>query len=201
MARTSTRLLVLGAVRETGPVHGYDLRRELLSWGAAEWANVTPGSIYNALKTLVREGMLEVVGTDRQGARPERTTYRITEDGEEDLLRLLQENLWQSGLPNHPLLAGLAFLPLFPRDELAKAMRHRADDLQAQAAQRRSEARTISDSADDAPLGGIPPHVAESFRLTAALLEGEAAWASDLAERLERGELDRLWDTDERTNP
>lgn len=200
MARTSTRLLVLGAVRETGPVHGYDLRRELLSWGAEEWANVTPGSVYNALKTLVREGMLEVVGTDRQGARPERTTYRITEDGEEDLWRLLRENLWQSGLPNHPLLAGLAFLPLFPRDELAEAIRHRADKLRAQATQRRSEARMIAAS-DYASPGGIPPHVAESFRLTAALLEGEAAWASDLAERLERGDLDGLWKADERTNP
>ena len=201
MAQTSTRLLVLGAVRETGPVHGYDLRRELLSWGAKEWANVTPGSVYNALKTLVREGMLEVVGTDRQGARPERTTYRITEEGEEDLLRLLRENLWHSGLPNHPLLAGLAFLPLFPRDELAKAMRHRADKLRAQATQRRSEARAIADNADNAPPGGIPAHVAESFRLTAALLEGEAAWASDLAERLERGDLDGLWSADEHTNP
>src|SRR4028119_232773 len=158
MARTSTRLLVLGAVRETGPVHGYDLRRELLSWGAKEWANVTPGSVYNALKTLVREGMLEVVGTDRQGARPERTTYRITEEGEEDLWRLLRENLWQSGLPNHPLLAGLAFLPLFPRDELAEAMRHRADKLRAQATQRRSEARAIAASNDASP-GDIPPHV------------------------------------------
>ena len=201
MAQTSTRLLVLGAVRETGPVHGYDLRRELLSWGAKEWANVTPGSVYNALKTLVREGMLEVVGTDRQGARPERTTYRITEEGEEDILRLLRENLWHSGLPNHPLLAGLAFLPLFPRDELAKAMRHRADKLRAQATQRRSEARAIADNADDTPLGGIPAHVAESFRLNAALLEGEAAWASDLAERLERGDLDGLWSADEHTNP
>ncbi len=200
MAQTSTRLLVLGAVRETGPVHGYDLRRELLSWGAEEWANVTPGSVYNALKTLVREGMLEVVGTDRQGARPERTTYRLTDEGEEDLRRLLRENLWQSGLPNHPLLAGLAFLPLFPRDELAKAMRHRADKLLAQAAQRRSEARIIAGSANDVSLGGIPPHVAESFRLTAALLEGEAAWARDLAERLEKGELDGLWDADWRTN-
>ena len=200
MAQTSTRLLVLGAVRETGPVHGYDLRRELLSWGAKEWANVTPGSVYNALKTLVREGMLEVVGTDRQGARPERTTYRITEEGEEDLLRLLRENLWHGALPNHPLLAGLAFLPLFPRDELAKAMRHRADKLRAQATQRRSEARMIAAS-DDASPGGTPPHVAQSFRLTAALLEGEAAWASDLAERLERGDLDGLWSADEHTNP
>ena len=61
---STTRLLVLGVVRLFQPVHGYEVRRELLSWRAQEWASVKPGSIYNALKTLTREGYLEVVGTD-----------------------------------------------------------------------------------------------------------------------------------------
>ena len=185
MPRTSTRLLVLGAVREVGTVHGYDLRRELLSWGADEWASVAPGSIYNALNTLVREGMLEVVGTDRQGARPERTTYRLTPGGEDEFENLVRENLRQSRLPNHPLLAGLAFLPFLPRDELAEAMRDRAAGLRAQAADHRASLRKTLESD-----GGIPRHVAESFRLTATLLESEAAWAQDLAARLQSGEPD-----------
>lgn len=192
MAQTSTRLLVLGAVRENGPVHGYDLRRGILSWGADEWANVTPGSIYNALKALVRDGLLEVVGTDRQGARPERTIYQLTAEGEKEFQQLLRENLWRSRLPNHPLHVGLAFFPLFPRDELATAVRHRVDELQAQVAYCHSELRDILGSHGDPSRGGVPYHVAESLRLTAALLEGEAAWARDLAERLENGELDGL---------
>ena len=192
MAQTSTRLLVLGAVREAGTVHGYDLRRELLSWGAEEWANVSPGSIYNALNTLVREGMLEVAGTDRQGGRPERTTYRLTADGEKEFQGLLRDNLRRSRLPNHPLLAGLAFIPFLPRDELVEAMRHRADELRAQAEKRRADLRAILEGPGDPSRGGIPRHVAESFRLTATLLESEAAWARDLAERLEKGELDGL---------
>ena len=196
MAQTSTRLLVLGAVREAGTVHGYDLRRELLSWGADEWANVAPGSIYNALNTLVRDGMLEVVGTDRQGARPERTTYRLSADGEKEFQELLRENVWRSRLPNHPLLAGLAFIPLLPRDELARAMRHRADELQTQVDKRHWDLRAILEVSSDPSRGGIPRHVAESYRLTATLLESEAAWARDLAERLEKGELDGLWAAD-----
>ena len=52
---SSTRLLVLGVVRIFQPVHGYDVRRELLSWRVDQWANVAPGSIYNALKTLTKE--------------------------------------------------------------------------------------------------------------------------------------------------
>lgn len=196
MAQTSTRLLVLGAVREAGTVHGYDLRRELLSWGADEWANVAPGSIYNALNTLVREGMLEVVGTDRQGARPERTTYRLTADGEKEFQELLRENVRRSRLPNHPLLAGLAFIPLLPRDELARAMRHRADELRNQVDKRHWDLRAILEVSSDPSRGSIPRHVAESYRLTATLLESEAAWARDLAERLEKGELDGLWAAD-----
>lgn len=196
MARTSTKLLVLGAVREAGAIHGYDLRQELLSWRAEEWANVAPGSIYNALNTLAREGMLEVIGTHRQGARPERTTYRLTASGEKEFQELLRDNLRRSRLPNHPLLAGLAFVPFLPRDELAKAIAHRAEELQAKADEYNAGIRTILKDTGALSHGGIPRHVAESFRLTATLLESEAEWARDLVERLEKGELDGLWASD-----
>ncbi len=70
---STTRMLVLGVVRIFQPVHGYDVRRELVSWHAEEWGNVAPGSIYNALKTLVKEEMIEVASTEHVGGRPERT--------------------------------------------------------------------------------------------------------------------------------
>jgi DNA-binding PadR family transcriptional regulator len=177
-----TRLLVLGVVRESGdPVHGYDVRRKLLARGATSWANVAPGSIYNALKTLVREGFLESVGTDRQGARPERTCFRLTSAGEEEYGRLLRENLREARLPNHPLLAGLAFLPDLPPAETAENLRRRAVDLRARAADNRTMATDIR---AEEP-GGIPPHVAESYELIATLQEGEATWATTFADRLE----------------
>ncbi|HEX6358808.1 PadR family transcriptional regulator [Actinophytocola sp.] len=178
-----TRLLVLGVVRESdGPVHGYDVRRKLLARGAASWANIAPGSIYNALKTLVREGFLESAGTDRQGARPERTHFRLTPAGEQEYTRLLRENLTEARLPNHPLLAGLAFLPDLPPAELAATLRGRATDLAASAADHRTMAADIR--ADDT--GGIPPHVADSYDLIATLQEGEARWAAELADRLSK---------------
>lgn len=67
---SSTQLLVLGVVRKSEPVHGYDVRRTLLTWRADEWANVNPGSIYHALKTLTRDGFVRVAETGRHGARP-----------------------------------------------------------------------------------------------------------------------------------
>jgi DNA-binding PadR family transcriptional regulator len=178
----STRLLVLGVVREAGgPVHGYDVRRRLLSRGATSWANVAPGSIYNALKTLVREGFLEDLGKDRQGARPERTCFRLTETGEKEYERLLRDTLREARLPNHPLLAALAFLPDVPPTELAETLRDRATALTASAADARTMAADIRAEDDE---DGIPPHVAESFTLLATLQEGEAAWAAALADRV-----------------
>ena len=55
---STTRLLLLGAVRIFQPVHGYLLRRELLSWQVEDWAHVKPGSIYSGLRTLVGLGLL-----------------------------------------------------------------------------------------------------------------------------------------------
>ena len=66
---SSTRLLVLGCVRIFQPVHGYFLRRELVSWEVDQWAHVHPGSIYNALKSLTRSGLLEEVGVVADGPR------------------------------------------------------------------------------------------------------------------------------------
>ena len=39
---STTRLMVLGVVRILQPVHGYDVRRELLSWNAENWGHIIP---------------------------------------------------------------------------------------------------------------------------------------------------------------
>jgi DNA-binding PadR family transcriptional regulator len=76
------RILVLGVVHGSGQAHGYQVRRELLSWRADVWAKVAPGSIYQALRTLTKHGLLEPVATEAGAGGPERTVYRITPDGE-----------------------------------------------------------------------------------------------------------------------
>ncbi|MFD0595766.1 PadR family transcriptional regulator [Catellatospora coxensis] len=78
---STTRMMILGVVRMAQPVHGYDVRRELLSWHADKWANVQPGSVYHALKKLAEEGALREVGSEQVGGRPARTRYEMTPKG------------------------------------------------------------------------------------------------------------------------
>ena len=126
---SSTRLLVLGAVRIFQPVHGYDVRRELLSWRVDQWANVAPGSIYNALKTLTKEKFLKVVGTGQIGGRPERTQYSLTPDGEKEYQALLRATWWNVAPPLDELMPALCFMPTLERgraDRGARASHRRA---------------------------------------------------------------------------
>ena len=90
----ATRLLVLGAVRILQPVHGYDVRRELISWRLESVANVKPGSIYNALRTLEKDSCIAVHARESDQSRPERTTYTITGEGEKEFQLLLRETWW-----------------------------------------------------------------------------------------------------------
>ncbi len=87
--------MILGLVSWMQPVHGYDVRRELLSWGAEEWANIAPGSIYHALRKMTEEGLLAEVATEQVGARPARTTYRVTAKGTGVFNDLLRRYWWE----------------------------------------------------------------------------------------------------------
>lgn len=179
---STTRLLILGLVRWTQPVHGYDVRRELLSWNADEWANVAPGSIYHALKRLTEEEMLREVATEQVGARPARTKYEITEKGEGYFQDLIREYWWEVKPAPDPFFAALSLLPALPEREAAAALRNRARTL-------RGMAQSTATAAAEGLLKNTPPHVAEMFSLVVARAETEAAWCDRVADRVEAGEL------------
>ncbi len=180
---SSTRLLVLGVVRIFQPVHGYDVRRELLSWRVDQWANVAPGSIYNALKSMTRDALLEIVGTDQVGGRPERTTYRLTPEGENEFQVLLREAWWTIRPPVDPLMPALCFLPAMKRDELIAALKHRIPQI-------RGYLEHVAFAVAELPSATVPEHVKELYRLSAARAEAEIPWSEQLLQRLEQGEYE-----------
>jgi DNA-binding PadR family transcriptional regulator len=180
---SSTRLLVLGVVRIFQPVHGYDVRRELLSWRVDQWANVAPGSIYNALKSMTRDALLEIVGTDQVGGRPERTTYRLTNEGENEFQALLREALWRVRQPVDPLMPALCFMPVLKREELIAALKNRIPQI-------RGQLEHVDFAIAQLPNPGTPEHVKELYRLSAARVAAEVPWAEALIQRLEKGEYE-----------
>jgi DNA-binding PadR family transcriptional regulator len=174
-------MMILGLVKEMQPVHGYDVRRELLSWNADEWANVAPGSIYHALKKLAEEGMLVEVATERVGTRPARTTYRTTAKGDAEFEELLRQYWWELDQPVDPFLSAMGFLPSLPRDEGAAALRNRARML-------RTAVERLRASLDsDWMRTSKPVHVGWMLERAIALMEAEIPWCERVAELVDSG--------------
>lgn len=180
---SATRMLVLGVVQLAGEAHGYQVRRELQSWSAERWANVQPGSIYHALKSLEKDGLLQTAGTEEGGEGPARTTYRITPEGTSDLLAMIGNALADASTAPDSLGAAVALLTLLPRDKAVVLLEHRLTGLEAQLAPTRHAITSY-------PEMGKPAHVSELVRLWLVHIEGQVRWTRELIERLRNGEYD-----------
>jgi DNA-binding PadR family transcriptional regulator len=179
---SSTRLLILGAVRIFQPVHGYFVRRELLSWQVDRWAQLNPGSVYNALRTLSRDGYLEEVATEPGRTGSARTTYHLTPDGELELVRLVRSALWTVD-PTSPetLLAGLSFIWTLSREEVLAALEHRVVQIDASHRATKFSVQSVADHPHK------PAHISELLLAIDARMQGERTWAEDMAQRVRDG--------------
>lgn len=123
---SAIRLLVLGAVRQHGRAHGYQVRNDLEYWGAHEWSNAKPGSIYHALKQMAKQGLLHAheIAPSTVGGPP-RTEYEITDQGTEEFLALLRESLTSYDQKMDVQSAGIGFIVELPRDEAVGLLKER----------------------------------------------------------------------------
>jgi DNA-binding PadR family transcriptional regulator len=172
---STTRLLVLGVVRIFQPVHGYFVRRELLSWRADTWAAINPGSIYGQLKGLSKDAFIEAL----PGGSGDKTRYRLTVDGETEFQTLLREHLWNVDI-HHPgsIIASAAFLWTIPRDEALEILDGRLAQLHALRAQSARLAKVEHD----------PPMTVELSLFTLGLAESQITWLEGLIGRVRAGE-------------
>jgi DNA-binding PadR family transcriptional regulator len=178
-------MLVLGVVRNLGQAHGYQVRRELLTWRADTWAHVAPGSIYQALRTLTKHGLLEEVGTE-SGGGPERTVYRLAPDGETEFFHLVRNAVSDPADTLDELSAAFGFLHLLPRGEVATLLDYRVRALWAQLIRVDPPAEAAG-PVPEVPDGIKPAQVGALMQLAAARLRAEIDWSLDVAGRIRDG--------------
>ncbi|MFF7097606.1 PadR family transcriptional regulator [Streptomyces rubradiris] len=178
---SAIRLLVLGAVRQHGRAHGYQVRNDLEYWGAHEWSNAKPGSVYHALKQMARQGLLHAHETAPSTAGgPPRTEYEITGRGEEEFFRLLRESLVCYDQKPDVRSAAIGFLVELPRAEALELLRERI---------RRIGRWRDSVTGEYLPEGGPQQlgHIGEIMRMWIHTADSDAAWTQGLIDRLEAG--------------
>jgi DNA-binding PadR family transcriptional regulator len=177
---SATRLLVLGVVRMYGQAHGYQVRRELLSWAADSWANVAPGSIYHALRKLTKDGLLTEAAVEEGESGPDRTVYRLTDDGETEFRLLLTRALSEPERGPESLSAAIVFVTTLPRARAVDLLNCRITRVQG---------RLATATAGTTSATGKPAHVRELSRLWEFAGDADIRWARSLLDRLTAGEF------------
>ncbi|WP_238120927.1 MULTISPECIES: PadR family transcriptional regulator [unclassified Xanthobacter] len=85
---SSIRLFILSSFAELGPMHGHRLRLEAEKKRVPFWTDIPVGAVYGAMKRLAAEGLLREAGQEKDGNRPTRQLYEITETGRQALAEL-----------------------------------------------------------------------------------------------------------------
>ena len=98
-------LVLLGLIDEKER-SGYDIITEIRVRELDRWAKISTSTVYNRLTTLQKNG--SILGrAEKDGNRPERVMYSITEKGKETLRKEVLKHL--TGFNDDPRTLGFAF--------------------------------------------------------------------------------------------
>lgn len=170
-----------------GPMHPYEMQQRIRDFGIDEAVKVTHGALYHSVERLAATGLIEPLETSREGRRPERTVYAITEAGLDSAHARMRELI--AGLDREFPLFGtaLAFIHLLPEHEVARLLHCRAVALEAKVA------------AHGAVFDALRKRGLERYKLIdlefqQTLERAQLDYVRSLAEDLETGRLS--WDDD-----
>ena len=172
---------VLGSLVER-PMHPYEISTMLRARGKDLSIKLNYGSLYSVVAALEKHGFVEAQETVREGNRPERTIYRITEAGQAEFFDWLAELVGTPSREFHPLEAGLAYLPGLQPDRAVELLERRLKAVDAQI-EEITAAHEQMTSADFPRIFWVE----SEFRL--ALLQAESAYVHRLVEEIRTGTL------------
>src|SRR5258706_13069818 len=92
------------------PMHPYEMSSTMRIRHQDEFIRLTFGSLYHPVDVLERNGWIVSAEREKEGRRPERTIYKLTEAGSHVLSRTLGE-LLRKPMREYPhFVAGLMFM-------------------------------------------------------------------------------------------
>lgn len=168
------------------PMHPYEMVTVMRERGKHETVRLRYSSLYSVVSAMEREGLISPRETMREGRRPERKIYEITDAGREEFLIWLRELLREPVKEYTQFAAGLSFLPGLPPEEAMALLEERVGRLEAETGEMRAR---IDDAREQYALPRL--FVVESEH-ELMLREAELEWVRGLIEEIRAGELGSL---------
>jgi DNA-binding PadR family transcriptional regulator len=166
------------------PMHPYEMRSLMRERGHDRAFPLKEASLYDTVERLAAHGFIESVEVNREGRRPERTIYAITDVGRDELLVWLTE-LTSMPTPEYPTLAAaLMFIYALGRQRAIAALYERARRLEAEIAKMDAYRRAYESENPHFPrLFGIEEEYAQAMR------RAELDWVRQTVAELRDGSL------------
>jgi DNA-binding PadR family transcriptional regulator len=172
------------------PMHPYEMVSLMRERGKHESVRLKYSSLYSVVEALEREGLILPLETVREGRRPERTVYGLTEAGRIEFLSWLRELLREPVKEYTQFAAGLTFLPALPPDEAAALLEERVRRLESEVEEMRARLDAVMEQ-------GLPRLFLVESEHELILRQAELSWVRELVREIRDGTLGGIskWET------
>lgn len=166
-----------------GPMHPYELASTMRTRHHDEFIRLNFGSLYHTVDVLERNGWIVPVEREKEGRRPERTIYRLTDAGHSVLVTVISDILARPRREYPYFAAGLMFMHHLAPDEAVEHLRRRAVMLSGVIAKLSHILQELL------TLGHHRLHLIE-LEHKIAMLEAERVWVLGVADEIINGKLE-----------
>ncbi|MGV9565649.1 PadR family transcriptional regulator [Streptomyces sp. NPDC003480] len=161
------------------PMHPYEIAQTLRRRGKDTSLKINYGSLYTVVQNLEKHGFVEVAEVQRQGNRPERTLYGITDAGREEAAEWLSD-LLAVPVAEFPIFgAALSLMGALHPEEVARLLAERLGSLEVRAASLRGVLDKLHET--------LPRLFLIESEYELHMVEAEAAWVRGILAELRAG--------------
>jgi DNA-binding PadR family transcriptional regulator len=162
--------------------HPYELQRFMIETHK-DYVTGLPRSLYHAVERLTRDELIAPAETVREGHRPERTIYKITDEGRSQLAARLRALLEVPELDRRTFVAAVSLLGCLPAPAARAALRTRAATITGTVTALTGQLTALREE-------GLPDLLVLELEYERAVQQAELDWIGTVLERIDRGDLD-----------
>jgi len=165
------------------PMHPYEMASKMRARHHDEFIRLNFGTLYHSVEVLERNGWIHPLEREKEGKRPERTIYTLTESGRDVLTTTLGELLRQPRKEYPHFAAGLMFMHHLTAEQAAAHLHERAEALDLILGKFQAVLHELL-------LRGVTRLALIEVEHKIAMLDAERNWVRELEREINEGKLE-----------
>src|SRR5712691_10518467 len=174
-------LAILALLAQGQAMHPYEMATWLRQTGKEHDMRIKWGSFYTVVQNLEKHGLIKATGSDRDGRRPERTSYAMTDSGRAELADWMRELLAVPEPEQSRFVAALSVVGVLSPDEVIALLGQRVRALEESIAADRAELDEVGKT--------VPWLFLIESEYELAMRRAEAEWVRGLLAKFADGTL------------